>query len=292
MAELMSTLRVNENDYTIKDAAAWSRIDDLYAIKESTDNKVTTIGPDSTDTEYPTAKAVWNLSNLVYIPYSSPNYADITALVAAGKTPYTYDDTNKALMIFTRTYNYMHHFSSLYFMEGALWIKDRVVNQSNAWANRGTCTLVKTVGQTSNNDQFPTAKAVYDFVKGITDNKQNKLYKHAIDFSRATGSTVDIFFITMFLTESDNNDINTPAGLLDVMAMEYGANINLPASGYFFNTSGETVQVLHMRANPYAYSGIGAFIAYGINESTGLYEGREFINTTTDIAVSDTVTGV
>ena len=148
------------------------------------------------------------------------------------------------------------------------------------------------INASSTNTQFPGSKTVYDFVTGIADNKQNKLYKHAIGFNRATGSTVELFSIKIFLTRSHNDVINTPAGLLDVMTTEYGANTNIPASGYFFNTDSEIIQVLHINANPYAYGGIGAFNAYGINESTGLYEGREFINAGTDIDVSDTVTGV
>lgn len=291
MAELMSTLRVNENDYTIKDAAAWSRIDDLYAIKESLANKVTGIDQDSTDTEYPSAKCVYdaiqaNSGLFVEITYGTTTSAAIDAILAAGKYPYLYNGSR--LYIYASTTAYYHMFTAFTEVGSVIWYGINVLRSSSAYS-QVIISQSNSIDGGSTNSQIASAKAVYDFVSG---GYQKKLYKHDIDFSRATGSTVDMFFITMFLTESNNDLIDTPAKLLDTMANEYGANVNLPASGYFFNTNGETVQVLHMSANPYAYSGIGAFNAHGINTSTGLYEGREFINAGTDIAVTDTVTGV
>ena len=281
MAELMSTLQVNGNDYTIKDAYAQSRIDDLYDVKENLANKVITIGPDSTDTEYPSAKAVWDLSNLVYIPYSSPVYADITALVAAGKTPYTYDDTNKALMIFTRTYNNMHHFSGLYFMEGTLWMKDRAVNTSNAWANRGTCALVKTISNISNNDQFPTAKAVYDYVAGAIGS--NLYYGHNIAINWTST------YIYVHCTTQSNTEF-TASSFQDYMSVSIGANNRIPASGYIKNNLNETVNILQISFNPYAYGGIGAYSAWGINEDVVAWESVEFLSSSFSTFV-DTIGG-
>lgn len=202
-----SNLNINEHTYVVKDA--WVReeaqdlrtdVGNLQTGKEDVANKVNSLTSSSTVTQYPSAKAVWDFNNMVYISYTSPVYNDITALVAAGKTPYTYDDTNKVLLIFTRTYNYMHHFTGLYYMEGTLWMKDRAVNQSNAWANRGTCTFVKTISSSSTNEQFPSAKAVYDYVNPIStaldtltttvSGKQDKLYRHHLTITYSTGSLV------------------------------------------------------------------------------------------------------
>lgn len=291
---LMSNLNVNGNDYEIKDAAARGDISSLQTSKENVANKVTSISNTSTDTEYPSAKAVYtavtNADRWEAVTYGTSTAAEIAAILTRGHIPYfIYSD---------RIYLYAATTPTAYFFQ------TMVITSSSPYLVGSTCLIATSawsitqftestaISASSTNMQLAGAKAVYDFVTGIANTKQDKLYKHDIGFYRATGSTVELFDIKMFLTKSDNNPIVTPASLLNVMAIEYGPNVNIPASGSFINSSSETVQVLHMNANPYAYGGTGAFNAYGINTSTGLYEGREFINAPADIAVSDTVTGV
>lgn len=183
MAELMSTLRVNENDYTIKDAAAWSRIDDLYAIKESLDNKVTSIDSDSTDTEYPSAKCVYDALNasehFVPITRGVTTAAEISTILADGKIPYFYlPDPNYGRDKIYYLVNVLANqfiFCSLNFTSGLLCYGEIMTRSTNSWQSY-IWTNVTTIGSSATNSQLPTAKAVYDFVTNA-----RKLYRHNIE---------------------------------------------------------------------------------------------------------------
>ena len=86
-----SVIKINDNEYTLKDAAAESEIISLDTRKENVANKVTSIDSDSTNTEYPSAKCVYDAinANPLFYPttYQVSTCSDVYTAIQAGKIP-------------------------------------------------------------------------------------------------------------------------------------------------------------------------------------------------------------
>lgn len=293
MAELMSTLRVNENDYTIKDAAAWSRIDDLYAIKESLANKVTSIDQDSTDTEYPSAKCVYDAlenSQLFFkCVFRQTLYQDIANAITAGKIPYLIHDS---ILMFLCTYNIPASGTNRYVDFGFGFNADdgnllgRIrVNYQETWSFL-RFVKTQTIDSASTNSQLPTAKSVYDALQART------LYWHDIMLNKASGSSEPDFSVRVRLLLTSNTQITSATAFRDVMVNSQGRYVPIAASGSAYNSSNERINVLQVSAEELSFSYVGTMTFYGINENLGAWETRTMTCTNNDFSVTDTVVGV
>ena len=175
---LMSNFNVNGHDYEIKDAAARGDISTLQTSKEAVANKVTSISNTSTDTEYPSAKCVYDsLPKLIYeeVTYGTSTDAQISAIINRGHVPaFWYQERFYVCTLFN---NYWAMFSSVQTYAGpSLSIFGANFNRSaGTW---GTAYYLNTtsISSSSTDGQLPSAKAVYDFVTAST----SKIYAHKI----------------------------------------------------------------------------------------------------------------
>ena len=233
---------INNHTYDVKDSVARGdistingAISNLQTDKENVSNKVTNVTASSTDTQYPSAKCVWDLNKLTFVDFGTTSYNTITNIVNDGKVPFCYDSTNKMVLFYTRNYNSMHHFTGVYFMEGSYLMEDYAVNTSNAWNPRGLMTFVKTVSSSSTNEQIPSAKSVYDFV---TANVQ-QLYRHKITiYYDYQGDAAQVAF-SVILSRSTAYTTNDAATLLTDLS-----GLTFAASGSFDSTGGDTCRLV------------------------------------------------
>lgn len=279
MAELMSTLRVNENDYTIKDAVAWSRIDDLYAIKESLANKVTSIDQDSTDTEYPSAKCVYdaiqaNSGLFVEITYGTTTSAAIDDILAAGKYPYLYNGSR--LYIYASSTTYYHMFTAFTEVGSVIWYGINVLRSSSAYS-QVIISQSNAVDSSSTNSQIPSAKAVYDFVANAV-----KLYRHniLIEFDPGLG----LSFYKNYITIISKNNTQMDAAALAAYLYNQCSGIRQPAAGNFPDGGMNAAQTMNISSSAGTNIEFYGYNSAGYQTNTMPYS--NFVITDTIVEVS------
>lgn len=139
---------------------------------EKTANKVTTLNASSNDTQYPSAKCVYDAinaaGNVFYAVYGTTTYNEVLAAYNAGKVVFVYTDTYvyKAYKKSTTTI----YFYALY---GSGKIPDtfRTIKlDSSGWGGLDVGTiqlkkLVTSIGPSSTDEQYPSAKATYDAIR-------------------------------------------------------------------------------------------------------------------------------
>ena len=285
MAELMSTLKVNENEYTIKDATARSRIDDLYAIKESLANKVTSIDSDSTDTEYPSAKCVYdaiqvNSGLFVEITYGSTSSADIDAILAAGKYPYLYYGSR--LYIYTSSTTYYHMFNAFTEVGSVIWYGVNVLRSSSAYS-QVIISQSNSIDSSSSNSQIPSAKAVYDFVTGYAV----KLYRHNITITYAA-EPGDAIYVSIL---SISNVAMDAEAFMTYATSQFDKLYKIQASGTFHDTTSVSGSPDGITVDSYPAAQGGTLVITG-RTLAGQYLSRVMYRTVDNFVVTDTVVEV
>ena len=283
---------INNHTYDVKDSVARGDIStlqtdvgDLQTDKEAVANKVTSIDSSSTDTEYPSAKAVYTLisnsDKFWEFTYGQPTYAEVAAKVNAGKIPWCY-------------YNKIYYFLSWwdqiaatkYFVFGQSFYSGGMINagirldETNTWTER-TMISMTTINNTSTHLQTPTSKAVYDYVESVKSSLT--LWAHNIVMTW-TGTYISC------RVWKPTTTLYTASTFTGYMANEVGPNIRIPAGGYIKNSLNETINIIQLSFNPYAYGGIGAYSAWGINEDALAWESVEFMESSIS-SFTDTLGG-
>lgn len=284
-----SKLNINDNTYDVKDSAARASITALQSEmpdKEDVSNKVTSMSAASTDTEYPSAKAVYDAiaesEKWIQVTLSTTP-SEVADILSANKIPYLY--------ITSRIYIFMAELSSRFVFQniqftgsGALYTYnlDKVAGTwyTNQW---GTVT---SISSTYTNYHIPTAKAVYDALQART------LYWHDIMLNKASGSSEPDFSVRVRLLLTSNTQITSATAFRDVMVSSQGRYVPVAASGSAYNSSNERINVLQVSAEELSFSYVGTITFYGINENLGAWENRTMTCTNNDFSVTDTVVGV
>lgn len=287
MAELMSTLKVNENDYTIKDATAWSRIDDLYAIKESTSNKVTSMDSDSTDTQYPSAKCVYDAIQastgaFEEITYNVTTKEQIAAIVDAGKIPYFI--YNSILFIMTNYSASIFNFVSIYASDSVIQRGFTMFRSSGNWYSY-TYNTAKTINTTTATDSyFPTCKAVKDYVDA---NAGVKLYRHNIKITYAAEPSDEIYVSIL----SISNVVMDAEAFMTYATSQFDRLYKIQASGTFHDTTSLIGFANGITVDSYPAAQGGTLTITGLT-STGQYIARSMYRTVDNFVITDTVVEV
>ena len=137
--------------------------------------RVTSISSSSTDTQYPSAKCVYDaLQNvgggLFECTYNSTTYAEITQALSDGKLPYFIRNNNCYYYAFA--YSSTYYFGSFPTSSGTNILNRISVNSSNVWSNvvvyyELQTNRVTSISSSSTDTQYPSAKCVYDAIQGI-----------------------------------------------------------------------------------------------------------------------------
>ena len=294
--------------HTIKmlylDANGWNKAT-YYA--ENTGNKVTTIDANSTDAKYPSAKAVYDAlqnvgGSLVFeAVYGTTTYEEIVEARNAGKLVYCIKDglyytlvslkeNSKAWFVCT-TSNYIdrafcNHLDSS-------WTSETLIAES-------TNNKTKTISEASTDTQYPSAKAVYDFVgkQGVVSQLQgwsvnNDVYSYTMKnvvIGSIPQASIDLFTRVgaVFNEESGYFEMN---GLTDISYEEmmdiytYGNVPTLPNLEQYMPIKAVRT-VIPIRANTYYNQNMVSAFQYATLES--LYFSKESSPVNTDGLCSDT----
>ena len=127
--------------------------------KENVENKITSISNTSTDTQYPSAKAVYGLVSNSVAPLANK---DLSNLTSAGEDHFA----NKS-------------FSNINSTAQAMF--DAKENKSNK---------VTVISSTSSDNQYPSAKAAYDYVTAATSNLAKNDLSNMTNVNSSTKNTV------------------------------------------------------------------------------------------------------
>lgn len=165
---------INNHTYDVKDSVARGDVANLQTSKEDAANKVTSINSSSTDTEFPSAKAVYNYvdNNMLWveITYGTTTNDEVDAILAAGKLPYFL--YGNRLFTYSTTTTYYHTFQCDAYIGSLSAYGANLLRSNNTWSLT-ILGLSTTISSASTNMQIPSAKAVYDYASPI-------LYRHKI----------------------------------------------------------------------------------------------------------------
>ena len=131
-------------------------------------SRVTSLSNSSTDTEYPSAKCVYDFVNnakkLYYCTYETTTYEEITQALSDGKLPvcvysdrlYVYAFKTTTLYVFNCQY-----YDTLY----SLRVKTNETWEALSYGFEIRSNKTQTITSSSTTGQYPSAKAVYDFIE-------------------------------------------------------------------------------------------------------------------------------
>ena len=161
-----------------------SNIQTQLNAKENSANKVTSVSSTSTDTQYPSAKAMYTALSGKQATIS--DLATIRSGAAAGAT--AVQDLGDLGVTATAT--------ELNYVDG---VTSNIQTQLNAkqaslgYTAENSANKVTSVSSTSTDTQYPSAKAVYGYVSGelATVNSNNNTLKSRVDTLEATTAALD-----------------------------------------------------------------------------------------------------
>lgn len=145
---------------------------------ENADNRVTSISNESTDAQYPSAKASWTLIQSIIPTVDSPNLWELeTGLYWVTGTPHRTSNAVYDLTLLGKTLFIIQNYDN-----GVRYLRQNDANVKyirgfvNGWCNGNTTLTEGTTEHTANkaleitssanNSTYPSAKAVWDFVTG------------------------------------------------------------------------------------------------------------------------------
>lgn len=132
-----------------------------YYNVEKTSNKTTTITSESTDTQYPSAKAVYDAKDWVEVTYGTTTYDEITTIVETNnKMPYV--KYNERCYLYSYTYNNRHYFSTIDAPNGRMTYC--YVTSSDSWAVaqvnvQNSSQKVNSITPSTNSNYYPSVQA-------------------------------------------------------------------------------------------------------------------------------------
>lgn len=164
---------------------------------ENIDNKTSTISSSSTDTQYPSAKAVYDAiqaSDKIFIAtYGTTTYGQVKTAVDANKIVILKEIISGPVGNTVLTYNFVRCDTM-----GASFICSAVndtsditiatiYNTTNIWSKNTfkyetTANKVTSIDDSSTDVQYPSAKAVYDAIKSSTPTRTNLISKNGFAF--------------------------------------------------------------------------------------------------------------
>ena len=224
---------INNHTYDVKDTVARGDIANLQTSKEDAANKVTSIDSSSTDTEFPSAKAVYdaikNNDLFVEITYGSTTVAEIDAILANGQFPYLY--FNNTLMLYSIGNATHYAFASIYCHSGLTIYGAVITKGTGTWSYYGY-PLTTVLSSASTHQQFPTAKAVYDYASP-------KLYRHKITiYYDDQGDAAQVAFSVILSRSTAYTTADAATMLTDLKGLTFAA------SGSFDSTGGDTCRLV------------------------------------------------
>lgn len=138
---------------------------------EVTSNKVTSLSSASTNSQYPSAKAVYDFvidgKEIFYCTYGTTTYTEISSAVNNGKTPIVKYGAPVGVYILTTLSDGQAIFVSMSYASNKMQYKKITVSSSNSWNNtsyniENISNKVTSLSSDSTDTQYPSAKLVYD----------------------------------------------------------------------------------------------------------------------------------
>lgn len=169
---------------------------------EKIGNKVTSISSSSTNTQYPSAKCVYdnlqNLDKIFVVDVGETSFAEIKAAYDAGKMCIAFYDWNGDGNIVSSYYIGAVRNTEIVLcrVDGADRIYHINVSNENVWT-KGFNTLITTgarvtsISSSSNDFQLPSAKCVYDNLQSVINKFQENAYNVTVPANATTQFTVN-----------------------------------------------------------------------------------------------------
>lgn len=168
------SIYITQEDNEIQGTIHAGYVYTLLYQKEDKSNKVTSISAQSTDDEYPTAKATYdfvNSNDKVFIGDNNTTYAEFEAAINAGKAVFIRHTRNNVTTVYRYYYTYSD--GQMAFtcgeLNNACIVLHKRQNESisiseNVWQYKN---IVQSLSASSTAQQYPSAKCVYDELQSM-----------------------------------------------------------------------------------------------------------------------------